>query len=109
MHRNHLYNKEISKFCLCRDIAGKLLSALKFCDAENSYQSLDVLEDDPMLQIHGHSVTYLTAVVAQQGRKVFTLQTIASQTEQPVDSGRDAKRLRIFNTKHNQSSSRTII
>ena len=77
---------------MCRAIAGKLLSALKFGDAENNYQSLDGLEDDPMLQIHGHSLTYRAAVGAQQGRKVFTLQTIAPKNEYPVDSGRVAKR-----------------
>ena len=68
-------------------------------DAENSYRSLDVLEDASMMQIHGHSITYRTAVDAQQGRKVFTLQTIDPKIEHPVDYGHVAKRLRILQYK----------
>ena len=30
-------------------------------------------DDDPMGQIHGHSITYRIAVGAQQGQKVFTV------------------------------------
>jgi hypothetical protein len=44
-------------------------------DDDNDYLALDGLEDDPMLQIHGYSITYRIATGKQQGRKVFTLQT----------------------------------
>jgi hypothetical protein len=43
-------------------------------DDDNDYLALDGLEDDPMLQIHGYSITYRIATGKQQGRKVFTLQ-----------------------------------
>lgn len=45
-------------------------------DGDNGYLVLDGLEDDPMLQIHGYSITYRIATGKQQGRKVFTLQTM---------------------------------
>ncbi len=44
-------------------------------DMEQSYLTLEE-DDDPMSQIHGHSTTYRIAVGAQQGQKVFTLQTL---------------------------------
>ena len=43
----------------------------------NGYLTLNGPEDDPMLQIQGYSITYRIATGKQQGRKVFTLQTIA--------------------------------
>jgi hypothetical protein len=48
-------------------------------DDDNDYLALDGLEDDPMLQIHGYSITYRIATGKQQGRKVCTLQTMAEQ------------------------------
>ena len=45
-------------------------------DAENSYLALDHSDEDPMDQLRGHSITYRIAVGPQQGRKVFTLQTL---------------------------------
>jgi hypothetical protein len=45
-------------------------------DEDNSYLTLDGLDEDPMQSIHSHSVTYRIAMGPQQGRKVFTLQTI---------------------------------
>ena len=45
-------------------------------DVDNDYLDMDGLEEDPMLQIHGYSITYCIATGSQQGRKVFTLQTI---------------------------------
>ena len=45
-------------------------------DAENSYLAGDVVADDPMDQLRGHSITYRIAVGPQAGRKVFTLQTL---------------------------------
>ena len=47
-------------------------------DDESSYLTLDLQDDDAMNQLQGHSVTYRIAVGPQQGRKVFTLQTIPS-------------------------------
>jgi ribosomal protein S27E len=43
---------------------------------ENSYLTLNHLEADPMQQVHGHSITYRIAIGPQQGKKVFTLQTL---------------------------------
>jgi len=51
-------------------------------DAENSYLQLDGMEEDPMQQLLGHSITYRVAVGPQQGKKVFTLQTVpATESE----------------------------
>ena len=45
-------------------------------DAENSYLTSDMVEEDPMNQLLGHSITYRIAVGPQRGRKAFTLQTL---------------------------------
>jgi hypothetical protein len=45
-------------------------------DAESSYLVLEPDDDDAMLQLQGHSITYRIAVGPHQGRKVFTLQTL---------------------------------
>jgi ribosomal protein S27E len=45
-------------------------------DAENSYLASDTVDEDPMNQLLGHSITYRIAVGPQQGRKAFTLQTL---------------------------------
>ncbi len=45
-------------------------------DAENSYLTSDTVDEDPMNQLLGHSITYRIAVGPQAGRKVFTLQTL---------------------------------
>ena len=45
-------------------------------DIENSYLSTDAVDAGPMEQLCGHSITYRIAVGPQQGRKVFTLQTL---------------------------------
>jgi len=47
-------------------------------DDESSSLTLDLQDDDAMHQLQGHSITYRIAVGPQQGRKVFTLQTIPS-------------------------------
>jgi len=53
-------------------------------DAENSYLASDAVEEDPMNQLLGHSITYRIAVGPQQGRKVFTLQTLSAvDSEEP--------------------------
>ena len=56
-------------------------------DDDNDYLALNGLEDDPMLQIRGYSITYRIATSKQQGRKVFTLQTIAPMAEQGLAAG----------------------
>jgi hypothetical protein len=56
-------------------------------DDDNDYLALDGLEDDTMLQIHGYSTTYGIATGKQQGRKVFTLQSIAPIPERGFASG----------------------
>jgi hypothetical protein len=56
-------------------------------DENNDYLALDGLVDDPMLQIHGYSITYRIATGKQQGRKIFALQTIAPMAEQWLASG----------------------
>jgi hypothetical protein len=48
-------------------------------DADNSYltaHAVDSADDDPMHHLLGYSITYRIAVGPQQGRKVFTLQTL---------------------------------
>jgi len=60
-------------------------------DEDNSYLTLDGLEDNPLRDIHGYSVTYRVAIGPQTGRKVFCLQTIPPQPELPPDNSRVAK------------------
>ncbi|MGB5446583.1 MAG: IS91 family transposase [Psychromonas sp.] len=50
-------------------------------DAENTWLTLDEEDDDLLTQLHGHSVTYRIATGPQQGRKVFTLQTLPNRGE----------------------------
>ena len=45
-------------------------------DVENSYLVGDAIDEGPMDQLLGHSITYRIAVGPQAGRKVFTLQTL---------------------------------
>jgi len=60
-------------------------------DEGNSYLTLQGLEEDPLQDIHSHSVTYRIAVGPQKGRKVFTLQTIPPQPQPVLDNARVAK------------------
>ena len=48
-------------------------------------------DDDAMAQLQGHSITYRIAVGPQQGRKVFTLQTLPPDDDSPCGSDRVAK------------------
>ena len=50
-------------------------------DAENRYLASDAVDEDPMNQLLGHSITYRIAVGPHQGRKVFTLQTLPDCNE----------------------------
>jgi len=43
--------------------------------------ALEGLDEDPMDQLRGHSITYRIAVGPQQGRKVFTLQTLPDERD----------------------------
>jgi hypothetical protein len=45
-------------------------------DVENSYLNLEACDEDPMQQVLDCSISYRVAIGPQQGRKVFTLQTI---------------------------------
>ena len=56
-------------------------------DTENSYLALEALDDGPMSQIQGRSIAYRIAVGPQQGRKVFTLQTLPAR--EPYESFTD--------------------
>jgi len=60
-------------------------------DEDNSYLTLEGLDEDPMQDIHSHSVTYRVAMGPQRGRKVFTLQTIPPKPDLPPGSDRVAK------------------
>ncbi len=53
-------------------------------DVENSYLNLDNLAGDAgaMPDLYGHSITYRIALGPQQGRKVFSLQTLPPVTSQ---------------------------
>jgi hypothetical protein len=53
-------------------------------DVENSYFASDAVDEDSMAQLLGHSITYRIAVGPQQGRKVFTLQTLPA-CDEPFD------------------------
>ena len=55
-------------------------------DAENSYLAGDDLEAGAMGQLQSSSITYRIAVGPQQGRKVFTLQTLPA-CDQAFDDG----------------------
>jgi hypothetical protein len=48
-------------------------------------------DDDAMAQLQGHSITYRIAVGPQQGRKVFTLQTLPPDEDDSGGSDRVAK------------------
>lgn len=60
-------------------------------DENNSYLTLDGLEEDPLQDIHSHSVTYRVAIGPQKGRKVFCLQTVPPRPEPAADQARLAK------------------
>ena len=48
---------------------------------ENSYLNLPIDDEDSLLQLQGASVSYRIAIGPQQGKKVFTLQTLPASTE----------------------------
>jgi hypothetical protein len=71
---------------ICHRVARHLVrQGLLEIDEENGYLKLDGLEDDPMRQLLGHSITYRVAVGASQGQKVFTLQTVPAKGDDGND------------------------
>ncbi len=54
-------------------------------DLENSYLSAEVVDDDPMAQLQGHSITFRIAVGPDTGRKVFTVQTLPGSAKPEDD------------------------
>ena len=50
-------------------------------DTENSYLVGDEIDAGPLAQLQGASITYRVAVGPQQGRKVFTLQTLPANED----------------------------
>jgi hypothetical protein len=54
-------------------------------DVENSYLAGDEPEAGPMEQLLGSSIIYRIAIGPQQGRKVFTLQTLPASDEPFAD------------------------
>lgn len=56
-------------------------------DVKNSYLAGDVLEAGSMEQLLGSSITYRIAIGRQQGRKVFTLQTLPACDDSFDDGG----------------------
>jgi hypothetical protein len=48
-------------------------------DEDSATLTLDALDDNALHHLQSHSVTYRVAVGAQQGKKVFTLQTIPAK------------------------------
>jgi hypothetical protein len=61
-------------------------------DAENTWLTLEGGEDadDVLTQLHGSSVTYRIATGPQQGRKVFTLQTLPGREDKADTNSRVA-------------------
>jgi hypothetical protein len=45
-------------------------------DDDNDYLALDGLEDDPMLQIHGYSITYRIATSKQRDERSLPCKTL---------------------------------
>lgn len=79
----HAISRRVARFLERRGILER--------DAENSYLNLEGLEEDPLQDLHSHSVTYRIAVGPQKGRQVFCLQTIPPKPEEPPDHARVAK------------------
>lgn len=59
-------------------------------DAENTWLTLEEEEGDVLTQLQGASVTYRIATGPQQGRKVFTLQTLPEREDKADPSSRVA-------------------
>ena len=62
-------------------------------DIEHSYLNLDHLEERPLRQVHGHSITYRIVVGPQQGRKVFNCKHSCLRGGRPVQPARESRRI----------------
>jgi hypothetical protein len=84
-HRtNAPYQQELSELVhtISHRVAGFLeREGILERDEENSYLNLGEGDEDPMRQVLGCSVSYRIAIGPQQGRKVFTLQTIPARED----------------------------
>ncbi len=60
-------------------------------DEESSCLTLEGSEDEAMQQLYGHSITYRIAIGPNQGKKVFTLQSLPPMKESKVGSSQVAK------------------
>ncbi len=60
-------------------------------DEESSYLTLESAEDEAMQQLYGHSITYRIVIGPNQGKKVFTLQSLPPMKESKVSSSQVAK------------------
>jgi len=56
-------------------------------DMENSYLTVEARDSSAMNDLIGHSITYRIAVGPHEGKKAFTLQTIAAHTQERDDGG----------------------
>lgn len=66
---------------LVQSLKKSRLSRWRDIPANGSVTVSDAVDDDPMDQLLGHSITYRIAVGPQAGRKVFTLQTLPACDE----------------------------
>ncbi|MDA1371753.1 MAG: transposase [Proteobacteria bacterium] len=78
----HVISRRVARFLERRGILER--------DEDNSYLTLDGLEEDPLRDIHSYSVTYRVAIGPQKGRKVFCLQTIPPRSEESPGNARVA-------------------
>ncbi len=65
-------------------------------DEDNSTLNLETSDDEAMQQLYGHSITYRIAIGPNQGKKVFTLQTLPPVKESKAGSSRVAKVAGLF-------------
>ena len=59
-------------------------------DVEHGYLTLDSLDEEPMDQLRGDTITYCIAVGPQRGRKIFTLQALPGEGSFGEDAGQAA-------------------
>jgi hypothetical protein len=78
----HRISERVAKFLERRGVLER--------DDENTYLTLEASEDEEMQQLYGHSITYRIAIGPQQGRKVFTLQSLPPAEEPKAGSSRVA-------------------
>ncbi len=79
----HRISQRVAKFLQRRGV----LEA----DEESSYLTLETSEDEAMQQLYGHSISYRIAIGPNQGKKVFTLQSLPPIKEPKTGSSQVAK------------------